>query len=125
MTLNNFLGDFSKIFDSEIKQKAGKVFQVTGQTNCLFYFKERKSGHQNWGITKNVIDRLREENFPWFLLLLSSPPYANYFLTSDNVEHYIKNKWTLNKDGDYKTATTFPGENEFSSVEQLKSKIEK
>jgi hypothetical protein len=72
-----------------------------------------------------VIDRLREENFPWFLLLLSSPPYANYFLTSDNVEHYIKNKWTLNKDGDYKTATTFPGENEFSSVEQLKSKIEK
>ena len=70
------------------------------------------------------VDFLRKENASWFLLLLSLPPYPNYFLTADKVEFYIQNKWKHNKDGDYKTATTFP-DNKFFTIEQFKNKIEK
>ena len=122
--MTSFYKKFQGIFDSKIIRKEGKVFEASGTMKCLFYIKERKSKNQNWGTTKNVIDRLISQSKPWFVLLLSSPPYSNYFLTADNVEHYIKNSWTHNIDGDYKTAPTFPYENEFSSLLQLKNKIE-
>ena len=123
MTLDSFLQDALKIFDSQIKHKEGKVFEASGQINCLFYIKERKSKNQNWGLTKNVIDRLLEQGKPWFVLLLSSPPYSNYLLTVDHINYFIKNKWTLREDGDYKTAPTFPDENQFTSLLQLKNKL--
>jgi hypothetical protein len=123
MQLNDFLNEFPATFNSEIKRMTGKVFQVSGQVSCLFYIKERKSTNQNWGVTKNVHDKLKKQNRPWILLLLSASP-PSYFLTSDNVEYYIKNRWTLNKDGDYKTSPTFPEENEFATLGQFKSKIE-
>lgn len=115
MKLNEFLNEFPKIFNSEINRIKGKVYQTSGQISCLFYIKERKSTNQNWGVTKNVLDQVKELNRPWFLLLLSASP-PNYFLTSDDVESYINKRWKLNKDGDYKTAPTFPEENEFATL---------
>ncbi len=121
MTLiDKFLKDESKTFGSNILRIKGNVFEVSGPINCLLYIKTRKSGNQNWGITKNVIERLGKQKKAWFILLLSNPPFPNYFLTADNVEDYVKNRWALNSDGDYKTSPTFPVENKFTNSKQLK-----
>ncbi len=102
-------------------EKNKSVYEASGQINCLLYIKSRKSRKQNWGITKTVVDRLKK---PWFVLLISPITIPSYMLTSDEVDNYIRYR-KLNDDGDYKTSPTLPGKNEFTSLRQLKNKIEK
>lgn len=123
MTINDIKDELTTTFNIDFEKKTRSVFQASGEVSCLFYIKNRKSTNQNWGVTKNVLDDLNKQKIPWFLLLLSASP-PSYFLTSNDVENYIKNKWTLNKDGDYKTAPTFSKENEFATLEQFKNKID-
>ena len=122
--IENFIRDASKDLECKIVKSniSRQVFETSGNINYLFYIKTRTT-NSNWGVTKNVIDKLKKEKGTWFVLLLSTSPFQNYILASDSVEFYIKNRWNLNQDGDYKTSSSFPDENIFNSFSKLKINI--
>ena len=81
------------------------VFEFKGRANCLLYIKGRAEQPYRWGVTANVIDRLRAQTKKWYLILLFESSDKGYLLNSRDVDHYIQNVWPLGKDGDYKPAT--------------------
>lgn len=78
------------------------VFEYTGRTNLLLYVKGRAEQPLRWGVTANVVQRLRSQAKPWAVILLFESYDRGYFLTQNDVENYIRNTWPLAKDGDYK-----------------------
>jgi hypothetical protein len=71
--------------------------------SCLLYVKGSGTYPPRWGVTSNVVDRLRQRNKPGVVILLFESPNYGYVLSSADVEHYIRNDvWPLAKDGDYK-----------------------
>ena len=66
------------------------------------YVKARSAHPIRWGVTKNVIDRLKNQNLPWYVILLFLSHESGYLLSMDDANYYIKNVWPLGADGDYK-----------------------
>ena len=81
------------------------VFECKGNANCLLYIKGRAEHPYRWGVTANVIDRLKDQPKKWYVILLFESFEKGYLLSSRDVEHYIQNVWHLGRDGDYKPAT--------------------
>lgn len=81
------------------------VFEYNGRNKALLYVKGRAQEPYSWGVTKNVIQRLREESKPWVVVLLFESHEKGFLLTSKDTEHYIDDVWPLGTDGDYKPAT--------------------
>jgi len=79
-----------------------QVFELEGERNCLLYVKARSARPIRWGVTKNVIDRLKNQSLPWFVILLFLSHESGYLLSMDDIEYYIKSVWPLGADGDYK-----------------------
>ena len=100
-----------------------QAFELQGIFNCILYLKTRTTEKANWGITDKVILKLKNQNNPWFIILLSLKPNTGYLLSESDVDYYIKNLWHLNQDGDYKTATSFSNDKWFNTYDQLLSKI--
>ena len=80
------------------------VWSITGDVNCLIYVKGRATEPLNWGVTANVVNRLKQRGQDWILVLLFEAKDTGYLLTSADVEYYIKDVWPLGNDGDYKPA---------------------
>ena len=82
------------------------VFEYSGRKKVLLYVKGRAQEPYRWGVTKNVIQRLRNESKPWIVVLLLDSHEKGYLLTSRDTDHYINDDvWPLGADGDYKPAT--------------------
>jgi hypothetical protein len=81
------------------------VFEVTGSPECLLYVKGRGEAPYRWGVTANVVERLKRQKQRWFTVLLYETKETGYLLSSADVLHYIKNVWPLAGDGDYKPAS--------------------
>ena len=81
------------------------VFEYNGENKILLYVKGRAEEPYRWGVTANVINRLRSESKPWVVILLFDTHEKGYLLTSDDTDRYIKDVWPLGSDGDYKPAT--------------------
>lgn len=83
------------------------VYEVIGLINCYLYIKARSEDPLRWGVTSNVIDRLRRQDKPWWVLLLYVSPNSGYLFSSNVVTHHADNKiWPLAHDGDYKPSAT-------------------
>ena len=97
-----------------------QVFEMTGSKNCLLYVKSRSAHPFKWGVTANVIDRLKNQDLPWFVILLFLSYETGYLLSSNDVKYYIKGVWPLAADGDYKPAegTYLSKSNPFNSVKR-------
>ena len=80
------------------------VFRLSGNFESLIYVKGRAEEPHRWGVTKNVINRLEDQNIPWFVILLFNTPETGYLLSQSDVRSYISSVWPLGSDGDYKTA---------------------
>lgn len=80
------------------------VFEFQGHSNSLLYVKGRSEQPYRWGVTDNVIDRLKNQSANWFVVLLFESHEKGYLLTSQDVDYYISNIWPLGRDGDYKPA---------------------
>ena len=78
------------------------MFEIEGDNKCLLYVKGRSAHPIRWGVTANVINRLKDQKLPWAVILLFLSHESGYLLSSDDVEYYIKNVWPLGSDGDYK-----------------------
>lgn len=79
-----------------------QVFEVDYDRKHLLYVKARSARPVRWGVTANVISRLKGQKLPWCVVLLYFTHESGYLLTSDDVDYYIKNVWPLGADGDYK-----------------------
>lgn len=124
--LRSFKNDLVRILDCEIKQSLSRqVFELTGSYNCLLYLKTRKHKRANWGITENVINRLKNQSKPWLVILLSSDQNNGYVLNENDIDYYISKFWDLNDDGDYKTSTTLNKEKWFNSLNEFVIFLEK
>ena len=85
---------------SDISQN---VFEVDGRFSCLLYVKGRGEVPYTWGVTANVVERLKQQKQRWFTVLLYESRNTGYFLPSADVTHYMMEKvWPLALDGDYK-----------------------
>ncbi len=93
---------FLEISNSKISRN---VFKLLGKSEFLIYVKGRAEEPHKWGITKNVVDRLNNQETTWFVVLLFDRPDTGYLLSQDDVNYYIRNIWPLGADGDYKPAT--------------------
>lgn len=80
------------------------IFEFNGKRNCLLYIKGRAGYPYRWGVTANVIDRLRAQPKNWMVILLFEAYNHAFLLSVNDVEYYIKKVWPLGADGDYKPA---------------------
>ena len=112
----NHLTDYTATRTSISRQ----VFEIASSKNCLFYVKSRSAYPFKWGVTANVIDRLNNQDLPWFVILLFLSHKTGYLLSSNDVSYYIKNVWPLAADGDYKPAerTYLQKNNPFNSLKE-------
>ncbi len=99
------------------------VWKVTGMArsrrlDCLVYVKGRGEPPLRWGVTANVVDRLKGQSFPWSVILLHESKDTGYFLSSAEVLRCIRSVWPLGADGDYKpgAGSYLSGATSFSSV---------
>src|SRR5437588_8846375 len=86
------------------------VWKVTGalasrDVSCLLYVKGRDEAPYRWGVTANVVARLKGQTLSWNTVLLYESRDTGYFLTSGDVLYCIQKVWPLGADGDYKPAT--------------------
>ena len=102
------------------------VFEYSGRNKVLLYVKGRAQYPYRWGVTKNVIQRLRGESKPWIVILLFESHEKGYLLTTRDTDHYIDGVWPLGADGDYKLATGSYLANNFPlySLDSMVGKIE-
>ena len=69
----------------------------------VLYVKISNSNPGFWGLTKNQIDRLKENKNQWYVVLLARDINGGYILTKNDVIQRINNgKFELSCDGDYK-----------------------
>ena len=68
-----------------------QVFKIVRSKSCLIYVKSRSAEPFKWGVTANVINRLFNQDLPWFVILLFISHETGYLLTSNDVEYYIQN----------------------------------
>src|SRR5437016_1999694 len=71
------------------------VWKVTGavasrQVSCLLYVKGRAEAPYRWGVTANVVARLKGQTLSWNTVLLYESRDTGYFLTSGDVLYCIK-----------------------------------
>ena len=109
MIVNDFVEAVSKrggfvITRKRISPKTRNVFELTGKMNCLLYLHSIDHQPYRWGVTANVLERLRKQNKPWAVVLFYESHSTGYLLSSADVEYYTKNVWPLARDGDYKPA---------------------
>jgi hypothetical protein len=104
-----------------------QVFKLEGTNKCLLYVKARSAHPIRWGVTRNVINRLKNQDLPWVVILLFLSHESGYFLSSDDVEYYIKNVWPLGSDGDYKPSegSYLSRNNPFNSISSIVEEIKK
>lgn len=108
---SQLVSDFTKAFNAlqgislTHTSISRNVFEYKGNTNCLLYVKGRAERPYRWGVTANVIHRLKAQPKHWYVILLFECCEKGYMLSSQDIEHYIQSVWPLGRDGDYKPAT--------------------
>ena len=102
------------------------VFKLSGNSESLIYVKGRAEKPHRWGVTKNVVRRLEDQNIPWFVILLFDTPGTGYLLPQSDVEYYMSSVWPLGSDGDYKPATGsyLSNNSPFNSIDIFVDQIE-
>jgi len=100
------------------------VFELSGPRTCLLYVKGRAEPPHRWGVTANVVSRLKAQRQNWYIVLLYESKETGYLLSASDVDHYMGGIWPLGADGDYKPAPgNYLGRNSpfksFSNFSQL------
>jgi hypothetical protein len=81
------------------------VLEIIGPLCCLLYVKGIGKSPYKWGVTANVVERLRATKQEWHVVLLYESKENGYLLSSSDVMYYISDIWPFGADGDYKPAT--------------------
>jgi hypothetical protein len=102
------------------------VFEVAGLMSSLLYVKARSQSPWRWGVTANVVNRLKTQTRPWAVVLLMGSHDVGYLLSSGDVNYYTGNVWPLGADRDFKPATgSYLRRNSpFSTMEEFCNQLE-
>lgn len=106
--VTEFVSSLGKTVGFSVKRSgiSQNVWQVDGSARCLLYVKGRREAPYKWGVTANVVERLKSEQCKWFVVLLYESIHTGYLLSPGDVHYYIEdNVWPLGRDGDYKPAS--------------------
>ena len=103
----DFVSAFGKVAGLSVTRSgiSQNVWELDGSVQCLLYVKGRGEAPYRWGVTANVVERLKKQKRKWFTVLLYESKDTGYLLSSTDVLYYIKNVWPLGDDGDYKPAS--------------------
>jgi hypothetical protein len=127
--VSNFKRELEDQFKLSVKftSISRQVFELEGATKCLLYVKARSAHPIRWGVTANVINRLKDQKLPWAVILLFLSHESGYLLLPDDVEYYIKNVWPLGSDGDYKPSegNYLSRNNPFNSMASLMEEMKR
>jgi hypothetical protein len=127
--VSNFKREIENYFNLTLRVTSisRQVFAIDKENKCLLYVKARSAYPIRWGVTANVIDRLKNQKLSYAVVLLFLSHQSGYILSSDDVEYYIKNVWPLGSDGDYKPAegNYLSRNNPFDSLVSLLEEIKK
>ena len=109
MIVKNFISALTEregYFISRIRvtPKNRSVYEITGKLNCILSLHYISHPPYRWGVTANVVDKLREQSKPWAVVLFFDSHEKGYLLTSTDVIYYTEKVWPLANDGDYKPA---------------------
>lgn len=80
------------------------VIELSGPARGLLYIKGRAEPPYRWGVTANVVSRLKAQREIWQVVLLYEFKDTGYLLSASDVQHYMHGVWPLGADGDYKPA---------------------
>lgn len=98
-----------------------KVFQLSGRINSLIYIKSIANYPYRWGITKNTVDKIIEQNIPWSIILLYKTHQTGFFIPSNEYFKRVnKSLWPFHQ-GDYKITKgkSLVGVPKFSTIDEL------
>ena len=109
MIVKNFINALTEREDYFINRirltpKNRSVYEITGKLNCLLSLHYISHPPYRWGVTANVVEKLKEQRKPWAVVLFFDSYEKGYLLTSSDVIHYTEKVWPLADDGDYKPA---------------------
>jgi len=109
MIIKNFIKALAKregYFINRIRltPKNRSVYEITGELNCLLSLHYISHPPYRWGVTANVVEKLRKQSKPWAVVLFFDSHEKGYLLNSTDVIYYTKKVWPLADDGDYKPA---------------------
>lgn len=105
--LNLFRQRLKQEYEYQVRKTSisRNIFDVTKVGSVLLYVKVRTQEPHKWGITANVVNRLKQQEKIWFVVLLFETEHTGYLLNEADVDYYISNSiWPLAGDGDYKPA---------------------
>ncbi len=84
---------------------SSNVFKLSGSAaSCLLYVKGRAESPYRWGVTANVVSRLKAQLQPWHVVLLFDSKESGYLLSAEDVSYYMNGVWPIGADGDFKPA---------------------
>ena len=109
MIVNDFIKALSereghRISRIRLTPKNRSVYELSGKLNCLLSLHYISHPPYRWGVTANVVEKLKTQPKPWAVVLFYDSYETGYLLSSTDVIYYTKNVWPLAGDGDYKPA---------------------
>ena len=127
MIVKNFIKALAKresyvVNQVRITPRSRSVYKISGKLNCLLSLHYISHPPYRWGVTANVVEKLRRQRAPWGVVLLFESHEQGYLLPSTDVIYYTEKVWPLAADGDYKPAA--PGSylhrnNPFNSLDEF------
>jgi hypothetical protein len=123
--VKKFIDELSKVQNINITpsniSKRRKVFQLSGRINSIIYIKSIAHYPYYWGITKNTVDKIIEQNIPWSIILLFKTQQTGFFISSNEYfDRVNKSLWPFHQ-GDYKITEgkSLVGLPKFSTINEL------
>lgn len=123
--VKKFIDELSKVQNINITpsniSRMRKVFQLSGRINSIIYIKSIAKYPYYWGITKNTVDKIIEQNIPWSIILLFKTQQTGFFISSNEYfDRVNKSLWPFHQ-GDYKITEgkSLVGLPKFSTIDEL------
>ena len=123
--VKKFIDELSKVQNINITlsniSRMRKVFQLSGRINSIIYIKSIANYPYRWGITKNTVDKIIEQNTPWSIILLFKTQQTGFFISSNEYfDRVNKSLWPFHQ-GDYKITEgkSLVGLPKFSTIDEL------
>jgi len=132
--ITDFINEISKrpgfkLTQRRLTPKNRSVYELSGKINCLLSLHFISARPYRWGVTANVVDKLKKQDKSWGVVLFFESHSTGYLLSSADVLHYINNSiWPLAGDGDYKPAApgSYLAKNApFYSIDEFVSNLSK
>lgn len=82
--------------------RMGRVYEFSGELDCLLYIKVIAHPPHHWGITKHTVEKIETISVPWCVILLYDSVETGYIISSSEYYKKIGDHIWPDAQGDYK-----------------------